>query len=210
MVQVNGQPATADYYIGANVEVAPDVVIAAGAVLEAAPGARLVVASGVCVGAGVIVQATGGKLVIGAGASLGVGVLIVGQGWVKAHVCVGAESTLLNPQIEAGAVISARSLLGVPGPPQGDRPPADQNGHAPSPNIAAPDAVATEAAAEQSQNSQSPNGHEPTSDSEAAITESPAPAKVVYGRDQVTQLMKTLFPHRDALNNNGDSHSDSS
>ena len=209
MVQVDEQPAIADYYLGANVEVAPDVVIAAGAVLEAAPGARLVIASGVCVGAGVIVQATGGKLVIGAGASLGVGVLIVGQGWVKAQVCVGAESTLFNPQIEASAVIPARSLLGVPQAPPSDRPPADQNGHAPSPDIDAPPPVATETVAESSQNGQSPEPHEPPS-SEAAIAESPAPGRVVYGRHQVNQLMKTLFPHRDALNHPDDSPNDAS
>lgn len=205
MVQVHEPPAVIDYYIGANVEVAPDVVIAAGAVLEAAPGARLVVASGVCVGAGVIVQAAGGKLVIGAGASLGVGVLIFGQGVVNAHVCIGAESTLINPQIEAGAVIAARSLLGMPDAPPSDRPPADQNGHAaPPPTADSPPAVAPETAA-------APAGEPPATPAEApadvtALEESPAPAKIVYGRDQVSQLMKTLFPHRDALNHHDDSN----
>jgi carbon dioxide concentrating mechanism protein CcmN len=59
MVQAHEQLAIGDYYIGANVELAPDVAIAAGVVLEAAPGARLVIASGVCLGLGVIVQAAG-------------------------------------------------------------------------------------------------------------------------------------------------------
>lgn len=216
MVQVHEQLGAIDYYIGANVEVAPDVVIAAGVVLEAAPGARLVVASGVCVGVGVIVQAAGGKLVIGTGVSLGVGVLVLGQGRVNAHACIGAESTLLNPQVEAGAVIPAKSLLGVPDSPQSDRPSATHNGQ--SASAAIPDAsditdAETNGARlgdDPSQPGETENGHSeeaPTADS--AMAASPAPAKIVYGRDQVTQLMKTLFPHRDALNNGDNANGDS-
>lgn len=197
MVQAHEQLTAVDYYIGDNVEVAPGVAIAAGVVLEATPGARLVIASGVCIGTGVIVQASGDKLVIGIGVNLGAGVLIVGQGIVGPHACIGAESSLLNPQVTAGAAIPARSLLGVndqsPGNPE-------YNGH----------------------NSQAANGQNGRSDSShsdedtahmpepaiAEVTESEAeaglaPARIVYGREQVTQLMQTLFPHRDTLNGNG-------
>ncbi|MEM6714049.1 MAG: hypothetical protein AAF622_03160 [Cyanobacteria bacterium P01_C01_bin.147] len=181
MVQAHEQLTAIDYYIGANVEVAPDVAIAAGVVLEAAPGARLVIASGVCIGTGVIVQAVGGKLTLGIGVNLGTGVLIVGQGLVGPHACIGAESSLLNPDVTAGAVVPARSLLGINNQ-QGDHD--DPNG--------------------QSAASGSPT----TADSATAASEPEsnlAPANIVYGREQVTQLMKTLFPHRDALNGNGHS-----
>lgn len=197
MVQVHEQLKTVDYYIGANVKVAPDAVVAAGVVLEAAPGAQLVVASGVCIGAGVIVQATGGKLTLGIGVNLGTGVLIVGQGIVGPHACIGSESTLLNPQVGAGAVISARSLLGV----QTQATPT-ANGQAGAPLTPGSQSSSTDtvSAVENGDNAQEPGD-------ETAIADSSPPAKIVYGREQVTQLMKTLFPHRDALNGNGNGSS---
>ncbi|RZM77156.1 hypothetical protein [Leptolyngbya iicbica] len=193
MVQAHEQRAAADYYIGANVELAPDVAIAAGVVLEAAPDARLVIASGVCLGLGVIVQAAGGKLVLGAGVNLGSGVLVVGQGLVGPHACIGAESSLLNPQVAAGTVLPARSLHGIPDA-IADSPAASNGQPAPSAdsgdNPETTDASATEI---------EPNGAAPTTPESNGLT----PNRVVYGREQVTQLMKTLFPHRDALNDNG-------
>jgi hypothetical protein len=48
-----------------------------------------------------------------------------------------------------------------------------------------------------------PNGAAETQSEEGGR----APNRVVYGREQMTQLMKTLFPHRDALNGNGQSSS---
>lgn len=192
MVQAHEQLTAVDYYIGGNVEVAPGVAIAAGVVLEAAPGARLVIAAGVCIGTGVVVQAAGGKLVLGIGVNLGTGVLIVGQGIVGPHACIGSESSLLNPQVTAGAVIPARSLLGVQA--QSSSGQSQQNGHSgpavsPQPHQ---------------------NGAQSSGSAAAVITETEAAAglasaRTVYGREQVTQLMKTLFPHRDALNGNGHS-----
>ena len=201
MVQAHEQLAAADYYIGANVEIAPDVAIAAGVVLEAAPDARLVIASGVCLGMGVIVQAAGGKLVLGAGVNLGSGVLIVGQGLIGPHACIGAESSLLNPQITAGAVLPARSLHGVPTALANSQ--TSNNGHHASSaglnshNGSVPTAIDPEVEAVS-------NGAEETNAGEGTL----APNRVVYGREQVTQLMKTLFPHRDALNN-GNGHNSS-
>lgn len=215
MAQAHEQLAAIDYYIGANVEIAPDVAIAAGVVLEAAPNARLVIASGVCIGLGVIVQAAGGKLVLGAGVNLGSGVLIVGQGLVGPHACIGAESSLLNPQVAAGAVLPARSLHGVADSLGSDRVANNghsvasaNNGHGPpgadhdgSGNAPADASASSETTAESAEAGQ--NGAAETQPDEAGL----APNRVVYGREQVTQLMKTLFPHRDALNGNGQSPS---
>ena len=192
MVQAHEQLTAVDYYIGANVEVAPDVAIAAGVVLEAAPGARLIIASGVCIGTGVIVQAAGGKLVLGIGVNLGTGVLMVGQGIVGPHACIGSESSLLNPQVTAGAVLPARSLLGVNS--QSTDGLSSQNGHSSqstNSDLTEDISASTEVTAAEANEAESMSGL--------------APATVVYGREQVTQLMKTLFPHRDSVNGNGQS-----
>lgn len=172
MVQADEQLRSVRFYIGSNVEVAPDVAIAAGAVLEAAPGAALVIASGVCIGAGVVVQASGGRLVIETGVNLGRGVLIVGHGNVGTRTCIGTDSTLLNPQIASGTVIPARSLLSVPET-------SDSNG---------------------STGKSSHTDKEATGEAQDDLSTLQAPTKVVYGRAQVEQLMKTLFPHRESLN----------
>lgn len=96
------------------VEVAEGVALADGVVLNAAPGCRLVLAPGVCVGSGVIIQAVRGDLVIEPGVVLGSGVLIVGTGRLGQNACIGAESTLINPAILSSQVVPPNSLLGDP------------------------------------------------------------------------------------------------
>ncbi|MGD1860431.1 MAG: hypothetical protein ACFB0E_10730 [Leptolyngbyaceae cyanobacterium] len=192
MVQVNEQSESVRFYIGPNVNVAADAAIAAGAVLEAAPGATLVIAAGVCIGAGAVVQATGGKLVLEVGVNLGGGVLIVGQGIVGAHACIGSDTTLFNPQVEAGAVIPARSLVYLPEAQLNGTAAEAANNHASDPatsvesvhngdTIESGSAMAASAASQE-------------------LVQDSALARIVYGREQVEQLMKTLFPHRDSLN----------
>ncbi|HEY9889559.1 MAG TPA: hypothetical protein V6D02_14235 [Candidatus Obscuribacterales bacterium] len=164
------------------------MAIAAGVVLIAASDCRLIIESGVCIGTGVVIQAYGGDLTLAAGASLGRDALLIGTGTIGAGACIGAESTLINPQVAATAVVAARSLIGASlpavdtastngngngftpaGPAAGDLPPDAA--------IAEPDAV---------------NG-------DGALTT----GQPVYGQAQVMQLIKTLFPHRDSLNGNG-------
>ncbi|MGF1460106.1 MAG: hypothetical protein ACFBSG_13905 [Leptolyngbyaceae cyanobacterium] len=181
-MHIHGQPLAVDYYIGANVELAPGVVVAAGCVLEAAPGARLVIASGVCIGTGAVIQAVGGKLTLGTEVNLGAGVLIVGRGTVNPRACIGSESTLFNPHIDSGTVLPAKSLVGMPAGLPGDRPsetapPTETNGDGSATDVPTPDVI--------------PDNHQPLNGN--------TPGKTVYGREQVMQLMKTLFPHRDAL-----------
>lgn len=180
--QVHNQPDASTFYIGGHVEMGPNVVVASGAVLEAAPGSRLVLESGVCVGSGVIIQAYGGDLVISADVNLGKEVLLVGTGKIGDRACIGAESTLINPQMDADQVVPARSLLG-------DFAPVSQNGTIPS--------------ATSNGNAATNGGSADPSDYQESG--SLASANVVYGRDQVMQLVKTLFPHRNQLNSNSDS-----
>lgn len=102
------------------VEVAEGVALSHCVVLDAAPGCRLVLAPGVCVGSGVIIQAVRGDVVIEPGAVLGSGVLIFGAGRIGQNACIGAESTLINPAISSGQVVPPNSLLGDPSQSSGN------------------------------------------------------------------------------------------
>ncbi len=99
------------------VEVAEGVALGDNVVLNADPGCRLVLAPGVCVGSGAIIQAVRGDLILEPGAVLGSGVLIVGSGRIGRNACIGAESTLINPAISSGQVVPPNSLLGDPSQP---------------------------------------------------------------------------------------------
>ncbi len=160
------------YYVGENVIVHANVVIASGVVLEAAPGSRVIVGAGTCIGAGTVVQAYGGDLILAVGVSLGKDVLLLGQGTVGQKACIGAESTVVNPAIRANQVIAARSLL------------IAASGNRSEPKVTP----------EQAQN----NGSAVTSEGVEASALSNG--SVVYGRDQVMRLVHTLFPHRQPLN----------
>lgn len=207
MVQTQEQQDVADYYLGNNVEVAPDVVIAPGAVLDAAPGSRLVIEAGACIGSGVVIQVYGGDLTLGSGVNVGKEVLLVGTGQIGARACIGAESTLMNPQVAADAVVSARSLIGDNGrlsqasSNSGRHPDVtSQNGQgfAPEPQTASEGDLEGKPDA---------NKGESNHQGEAADTGTLSAANMVYGREQVMQLVKTLFPHRDMLNGNGQNSS---
>jgi carbon dioxide concentrating mechanism protein CcmN len=105
---------TAQVYVAGDVVVAPDVTIAPGAVLQANPGSRLVIEARVCIGAQVVIQAYGGELHLQAGVNVGPGGLLLGQGRIGENACIGAESTLIHPQVAAAAVVPAHSLWGDP------------------------------------------------------------------------------------------------
>lgn len=189
------------YFVHGNVEIDPSVAIAPGSILEAEPGCRLIVATGVCLGTDVTLQARWGDLVIEPGVSLGSGVLVVGAGRIGHRSCIGSASTLINPQILPQTTLPPRSLVEV------DRvgtngmavPGTDRNGteaneavvHGSDIDGIDPTGVLVNA----------PPGEQPPD----AILENPDEAKDaspttgsshVYGREQVNQLLATLFPHR--------------
>jgi carbon dioxide concentrating mechanism protein CcmN len=101
-------------HIQGNVDLAAGVAIAPGVLLGAAPGCRLVISAGVCLGADVVVQARQGDLVLELGVSLGSGVLVVGHGSIGQHTCIGANSTIINPSLGASQVVAPGSLVGDP------------------------------------------------------------------------------------------------
>lgn len=215
-----------DSFLAGQVEVADGVALADDVVLDAAPGCRLVLAPGVCLGSGVIIQAIRGDLVVEPGAVLGSGVLVVGTGRIGQNACIGAESTLVNPAIQTGQVVAPRSLLGDPSrsqvarpdstcasdfAPTGEPPPqpltavrdeviappsGPLNGQGPSPSEAEAEATA-EAVTEP------PTADSPTLPTASEIASQPATGAVqppAHGQKQVQQLIATLFPHRQPLN----------
>ena len=125
-------------HLDGNVSIDPTAAIAPGVLLQAEADSRITIGAGVCIGAGTIVHASGGNIDIGAGVCVGRGVLIVGSGGIDRNACIGAGTTVFNPQIEEGDVIPTHSILGdrsrgevsvvetpdLP-PPSVDPPPAD-------------------------------------------------------------------------------------
>ncbi|MGD1908596.1 MAG: hypothetical protein ACFB0C_21785 [Leptolyngbyaceae cyanobacterium] len=182
----------AAFYVAGAVTIAPDAAIAPGAILKAMPGSHLVIGQRVCIGAGVVIQAQKGELILEEGASLGTGVLVMGSGVIGAHACVGAESTLLNTRVTKAEVLGSRSLLG-----DNSRNPAMQLDKAINNNGATPihesqtHPLQPENPASFTQSNS--NGVGPTTLS------SSSGAGTVYGREQITLLIRTLFPHRQPL-----------
>ena len=115
----------ADHCYG-QVDLAASGTIAPDAILGADPGCRLVIGPGVCLGSGVLVRASHGDLVVEAGASLGLGVVVVGRGRIGRHACIGANSTLINPEVADRQVLAPDTLWGDPSAPQ---PRPSSNGH---------------------------------------------------------------------------------
>jgi carbon dioxide concentrating mechanism protein CcmN len=125
-------------HLDGNVSIDPTAAIAPGVLLQAEATSRITIGAGVCIGAGTIVHASGGNLDIGAGVCIGRGVLIIGSGSIDRNACIGAGTTVINPQIEEGDVISTHSILGdgsrgdvsvveTPDPPIQTEPPAPAN-----------------------------------------------------------------------------------
>lgn len=97
-----------------DVHIDPTVAIAPGTILHAAPGCQIILASGVCLGMGVIIKAYGGQIQLDEGVSLGPGVLLMGPSHLGSNACIGGLSTLWHTTIEALAVIPAGSVVGDP------------------------------------------------------------------------------------------------
>ena len=203
--------------IQGDVDLALGVTIASGVLLGAAPGCRLVISSGVCLGADVVVQARQGDLVLEPGVSLGSGVLVVGHGSIGQHTCIGANSTLINPALGACQVVAPGSLVGDPSqtsvtqgePPRGSNVVANGSGHGVngSATLGYPvqaEGLATTPLSGQAPNGQAPNGQAPNG--QAPNGQAPngggqtGNGATVYGKTQVNRLLDTLFPHRQALN----------
>jgi carbon dioxide concentrating mechanism protein CcmN len=198
-------------HLDGNVSIDPTAAIAPGVLLQAEADSRVTIGAGVCIGAGTIVHASGGNIDIGAGVCIGRGVLIVGSGGIDRNACIGAGTTIFNPQIEEGDVIPTHSILGdksrgevsvvetpVP-PPSADPPPADP------PDLWATDdawdtsTVKTPAMAdppfENTFQSEPPPTHFEVAETESSVEITHRSTEYVAGRANFDRLKRQLFPN---------------
>ncbi|MBD0333850.1 MAG: carbon dioxide concentrating mechanism protein [Cyanobacteria bacterium Co-bin13] len=210
----NLQPA---YYVSGDVEIDGEVAIAPGAILTAEPGSRLIIAQGACLGSEVVIHVRQSDLIIEPEANLGSGVLIVGWGRIGAQACIGAGSTLINPQVSPRSVVAPRSLVGDYSRSSAARPESPGAADAPAltelsdqgnTNGAAPVTETLEAQTATAPSSQS-NGHNNGHSNSHSNSQnngqnngqnsSGTGLPYIYGREQVQLLLDTLFPQRQAL-----------
>lgn len=218
-------PSTSGHIQG-NVDLAPGVAMAPGVLLGAAPGCRLVISSGVCLGADAVVQARQGDLVLEIGVSLGSGVLVVGHGSIGQHTCVGANSTIINPTLGPSQVVAPGSLVGDPSQPSSTPaavgpPPANGSGdgytqrvgynvqtgstqgeNALNGSVSKGSSLNGSSLSGSSLSGSSLNGGAPVSNppNGSSPSGSSLNGSSVSGKTQVNRLLSTLFPHRQALN----------
>lgn len=172
-----------DSYMSGEVTIDPSAAIAPGVMLQADPNSQIIIAAGVCIGMGAVLHARDGILEIEAGATIGAGVLLVGRGKIGANACIGSATTILNCSIAPEQVVAPNSLLG-----DSSRTFAESaEPITTSPPMAEVTELSTQASPEpeqiQTQAEVNNNG-----------------SQVVYGKAALHQLMSTLFPHRQPLN----------
>lgn len=187
------------YLIFGAVDIAAGVAIAPHSILGTDINSRLTIASGACLGSGVVIQARWGALVIEAGASIGSGVLIVGHGYIGSGACIGTDSTLINPQVQARSIIAPASLVGNVGRSPGESTSTSQhvtdvsstvvinsaNGKHPG---AADDSEHHNHAGSPEENGP-PEEHGPSEENLVRV----------YGQAHVNRLLDSLFPHRRSI-----------
>jgi len=101
-----------EIYIVGDVEIHPSAVIAAGVILQAAPGSKISIGAGVCIGMGSVINAYQGNIKIESGAILGAGVLIIGHSTIGKNTCLGTATTIFNTSVDSMAILLPGSLIG--------------------------------------------------------------------------------------------------
>ena len=187
-------------YVYGDVEIAPGAVMAEGVLLGAQPGCRLVISAGVCLGTDVVIRVSRGNLIVEPGVNLGSGVLVVGHGRIGHHACIGANSTLINPQVESHRVLAPKSLWGDPSQsrhpsaseqPSGLQPSSSDNGGAPVFTVSDINGSGAGAASLGEASEGTQNGHAPT----ASPPSDHQPE--VAGEESLTSTMTSEAAHPD-------------
>lgn len=193
-------------YVKGDVRIDPSAAIAPGVILQAAPDGKIIIAAGVCIGMGSILQAQEGTLEVESGAILGAGVLVVGKGKIGANACVGAIATIWNHSIEPWQVVPAGALLGDAGrqivnlPSTSTQPPRSEVQDTPSVSPSTTDKeplngqVPTPKAVESTHSTQEDSPTEPKAASPASQT-----SQVISGQGNLNRLLKTLFPYDQSI-----------
>lgn len=128
------------YYLNGNVTIQEGAAIAPGVILQTDADSRIIIAAGVCIGMGAILQAHQGTIAVETGAILGAGVLVIGKGTIGANACVGTATTLYNSSIDAGQVVPSGSLLGDKGRQVAEATDADKEQESTgNPSVVAPE-----------------------------------------------------------------------
>ena len=202
--------------ISGDVVVDEGAAIAPGVILRADPDSRISIATGACIGMGVIIHAREGTLEVGAGVILGAGVLIVGSGAIGANACIGAATTIINPCIDKMQILPAGSLIGdCSRQVIAEVTPEATPEATPEPEIATASTPPVDPPVGDRTKPQTPP--ETASSPESTATEQPPqPGEIptiLYGQAHINRLLGTLFPYRQSFNRaneNGQTFSDGS
>jgi carbon dioxide concentrating mechanism protein CcmN len=184
-------PIAAGYCVSGAVVIAPDAIVAPGVVLMADPNSQITIASGVCLGLGVILHANGGRIAIEMGATLGAGVLIVGAVVIGRGATIGPSSTIYNHSVASHQLVPPGSLLGER--EMGSREMGSGG------KTAEADPWSDSAAEPPAQTGSSFAGSSST-ESTTSSTPTPEPARppkepgIVYGKDAFLQMRGAMFP----------------
>lgn len=174
------------YLVFGTVDIADGAAIAPHSILGADGNSQLKIAAGACLGSEVVIQARWGSLTIEAGANIGSGVLIIGHGIIGSGACIGAGSTLINPQIGPQQVVSPNSLVGTGCSTEAAASPANASAANPPEPSAAANGQPEPAGNPEHNGNGNGNGSGP----------SPEHLMRVYGKDHVSRMLDSLFPHR--------------
>ena len=110
----SSQVFNSDIHIIGDVRIDDHAVIAPGVIIQAAQDCSVVIASGVCLGMGSIIQAHQGDITIHKGAIIGGSTLIIGTAEIGENSCVGYGTTIFYTSVQAGEILPPNSLIGVP------------------------------------------------------------------------------------------------
>lgn len=203
-------PNNPSVFVSGDVTIDPSVAIGPGVILQADPDSQIVIASGVCIGMGVILHARHGMLQIESGANLGAGVLVMGSGKIGAEACIGSGTTILfdadalEEAIAPQQVIAAGSVIGDKSRQVTVSPAAEQTASAsevidsqPTPSEPS-NTPEKEASSDTSESETDSDTSEKETNLASPSTSLPA---IVYGQAHLSQLLDTLLPHRRSLNN---------
>lgn len=179
-----------DAHASGDVAIHPSAAIAPGVILRAAPDSRIVIASGVCIGMGTVINACGGEIAIEAGANLGAGVLIVGAGTVGANACIGGVTTIFNTSVAPMEIIPAGTILGDTSRQREAIEEAEPEPEPEQDRATEPEKVTSETTPPET----APPEPEATNNSKHP------PGNPVYGQVRVNQLLYTLFPKGNSPN----------
>ncbi|NJN58659.1 MAG: transferase [Leptolyngbyaceae cyanobacterium SL_5_9] len=180
------------FCVSGNVTIHPSAVIAPGVLLQADANSQIVIAAGVCIGAGTVLHVHQGSLEIEEGASLGASVLLFGSGRIGANACIGSRVTIFNSSIAPDQVVRSGSLVGDPSRAIAQTEPAKAEVAEPTEESSQAETALTEASSSQA--------------AETAPLQSPsalasAASVPIYGKAAVAQLIIALFPGRQLLDN---------